>query len=190
MVLPRRASELALRAGAVTALRAFELQPPQKNGRRFYSFVTMQPSPAAAASGAGGGGAAAGPPSHHPVSRPSAETSDSEPGVEGASLYHDTLSKPSNDGDLFDEHDKITRFLFQVPPPTPSPPSSMMLTLSQPHSVTIIFVFFALLFHTAFGSLDRESPANALLGIKASAICFLLSVRAANTATLPVTQAG
>ena len=64
----------------------------------------MQPSPVAAASDAGGGGAAAGAPSRHPVSRPSAETSDNEPGVESASLYHDTLSKPSSDGDLFDEH--------------------------------------------------------------------------------------
>lgn len=124
-----------------------------------------------------------------PVSKSSAETSENEAAVEevpsgsGAvlyhdtqsALYHDTQSTPANDGDLFDEHDKITRFLFQVMGAsfTPPPPDSTLF-LFQPHSVTIIFVFLALLFYSAFGSMERSSSANALLGIKASAICFLL----------------
>ncbi len=44
----------------------------------------------------------------------------------------------------------------------------------QPHSVTIIFVFLGLLIRSAFGSMQRATSANALLGIKAAAICFLL----------------
>ena len=57
---------------------------------------------------------------------------------------------------------------------TPSPHLyNVTLPLLQPHSVTIILVFLALLFHSAFGSMERTSGANALLGIKASSICFL-----------------
>ena len=123
-----------------------------------------------------------------PVSKSSAETSENEAAVEevpsgsGAvlyhdtqsALYHDTQSTPSNDGDLFDEHDKITRFLFQVMGASFTRPPDSTLFLFQPHSVTIIFVFLALLFYSAFGSMERSSSANALLGIKASSICFLL----------------
>jgi hypothetical protein len=76
-----------------------------------------------------------------PVSKSSAETSENEAAVEEvpsgscavlyhdtqSALYHDTQSTPANDGDLFDEHDKITRFLFQVMGAsfTPPPPSRL-----------------------------------------------------------------
>ena len=58
------------------------------------------------------------PPNRHPLPRSSGEFSENEGGAQvpsstGASLYHD-ISKSASDGDLFDEHDKITRFLFQV----------------------------------------------------------------------------
>jgi flagellar biosynthesis protein FlhB len=85
--------------------------------------------------------------------------------------------KHGSDGDLFDEHDRITRFLFQVRCINSiDAPLNLLLSLLQPHSVTIIFVFLLLLFYSAFGSMERSSAANALLGIKASAICFLLYV--------------
>ncbi len=39
-------------------------------------------------------------------------------------MYHDThtnVAHAAADGDLFDEHDKFTRFLFQVQPQTLNP---------------------------------------------------------------------